>query len=390
MNTNKQINAMILLVFVSVLATAFYTLWDPDRASEAEDEQLHATVRRGAYLFSQNCRTCHGDAGEGGGASDRLREAPALNRPDLQGESEDGEITDVSFSNAYRLVFNTITCGRVGKAMPVWGQAQGGTLNDEQVKQLTVFITQGGDEGWEIARGWAQHGEHEFHIEGDNRNGLELAEAVGESDTTLTLNKAATVVNPNERLSIVDEEGNAVEIFLVQEVNPDTNTVIVERGVGSTSPAAHAAGIAVLQPPSPPEDPAIVAQSCGQLAQAAPTLPPPDPTADLTITAQGIAWDYTALSAIAGQPATITVQNNDDGTAHNWVLFDGEDADAPRIAETPIENGVVTQTVDFGPLEAGDYYYNCEVHPFQMEGTLTAYPPGEGPAAATADATPAP
>ena len=91
MNTSKQINIMILLVFLSVFATGAYTLWDQTRAEEAEGEQLEKTIWRGAWLFSQNCRTCHGDAGEGGQASNRLRIAPALNRPDLQGMVEDAE-----------------------------------------------------------------------------------------------------------------------------------------------------------------------------------------------------------------------------------------------------------------------------------------------------------
>jgi hypothetical protein len=75
------------------------------------------------------------------------------------------------------------------------------------------------------------------------------------------------------------------------------------------------------------------------------------------------------------------------------VLFNGEDADAPRLAGTEIENGVVTQSLEFGTLDPGAYYYNCEVHPGQMEGTLTSYAPGTGPGTAgtpAADATETP
>src|SRR5687768_9384513 len=41
-----------------------------------------------------------------------------------------------------KLITNTVTCGRVGTAMPAWGQLQGGPLSDEQIRQLTVLITQ--------------------------------------------------------------------------------------------------------------------------------------------------------------------------------------------------------------------------------------------------------
>src|SRR5262245_26885664 len=250
MNTSKQINIMILLLFASVLVFAGYTLWDPDRANDAEGNQQHSTVRRGAYLFSQNCRACHGDAGEGGAAADRLRQAPALNRPELRGVVDD-EITDVSFAEAYRHVFDTITCGRVGKFMPPWAQAQGGTLNDEQIKQLTEFITRGGDEGWAEAASFGRFTEHELHLEtADNRNKLTLAEAIGEDDTVLHINGITdaagnALVNPGERLSILEEVEapeipGAAEIMLVAEngVDKDAGTVTVERGVGSTSPGS--------------------------------------------------------------------------------------------------------------------------------------------------------
>jgi mono/diheme cytochrome c family protein/plastocyanin len=431
MNTSKQINVMILLLFASVLVFAGYTLWDSDRANEAEDEQLHGTVRRGAYLFSQNCRTCHGDAGEGGDAANRLDEAPALNRPDLRGEVE-GVVTDVTFATTYKYVYDTITCGRVGKLMPPWAQIQGGTLNDEQIKQITEFITRGGDEGWAIAAEFGRFNDHALHLEtADDRNELRLASAIGEDDTVLSLESSAEapegsvingfvvetekpdgsidrvgLVDVEQRLSILEEveeseeEGEdgegvvipeTVEIMLVTAVDLEARTVTVERGFGNTSASEHAAGTEVLQPPSPPAQTQITQRSCGQTAGAQATpLPAPSPTTDIQIAAVASTWNYEALSAIAGQPLTITVQNNDDGVQHNWVLYDGEDNEAPVIAETELANGVSTQTADFGPLDAGDYYYNCQVHPGTMEGTLTSYAPGTGPDGAAAGASPTP
>src|SRR3954451_20928864 len=41
-----------------------------------------------------------------------------------------------------KLITNTVTCGRVGTPMPPWGQSQGGPLSDEQIRQITVMITQ--------------------------------------------------------------------------------------------------------------------------------------------------------------------------------------------------------------------------------------------------------
>jgi mono/diheme cytochrome c family protein/plastocyanin len=48
--------------------------------------------------------------------------------------------------DAVALITNTISCGRVGTAMPPWAQDQGGTLSDEKIRQLMTLITTG---GWE-------------------------------------------------------------------------------------------------------------------------------------------------------------------------------------------------------------------------------------------------
>jgi len=48
-----------------------------------------------------------------------------------------------------KLITNTIMCGRVGTGMPPWGQSQGGVLSDEQMRQLTVLITQG---RWDLVK----------------------------------------------------------------------------------------------------------------------------------------------------------------------------------------------------------------------------------------------
>jgi hypothetical protein len=77
---------------------------------------------------------CHGDSGEGGSASNRLKVAPAINRNDLMGiDPKTGLVSETDKAQQFKFIVNTITCGRIGKAMPTWGQSQGGTLNDEQI-----------------------------------------------------------------------------------------------------------------------------------------------------------------------------------------------------------------------------------------------------------------
>ena len=385
MNTSKQITVMVVLVFIAVLATGAYTLWDPSRATDARATQLQKTVDRGAFTFSQNCRVCHGDAGEGGAASNRLAQAPPLNRPDLQGV-KNGAVDPVEKVNAYKRIYYTITCGRVGTPMPTWGNTQGGPLNDEQIKQLATMITEG--TGWEDAKKYGIEGAAEFNINtGSDSDHLKLAQDLDATSTSVVLEKVADangapLVTPKIRLQI-DNELMLVGDDPATAVNKDTNTVTVQRPLGTTKAAAHKAGATVLKPPIPVEPPSITGKDsalpCGQNlpAVAAPTAAggasptAAAPSTNLTISAENTAWDTSTLSAVAGQPLTLTLDNK-DSLAHNIHFFKGADATGADVAQTDIATGPTTQTLNFGPLDPGDYFYHCDVHPTQMTGTLTA------------------
>ncbi|HXF50194.1 MAG TPA: cupredoxin domain-containing protein [Dehalococcoidia bacterium] len=161
MNTSKQVNIMVVILFLSVITLGGYTLWDPFRADVSEDLQVEKNVERGAYLYATYCRACHGDKGEGGAAAGRFTAAPPLNRPDLQGRKEPGgPVDETAREQARALVVNTITCGRVGTAMPTWGQTPGftGPLNDMQISQLADLIVYG---EWGLAKEWAIELDHE-------------------------------------------------------------------------------------------------------------------------------------------------------------------------------------------------------------------------------------
>jgi mono/diheme cytochrome c family protein len=382
MNTSKQINIIILMVFLAVIATGAYTLWDPSRADDAESTQLEKQTRYGAWVFSQNCRTCHGDSGEGGAASNRLRQAPALNRPQLQGREEaDGPVDKTKKQQEFDLIVNTITCGRVGTAMPTWGQSQGGTLSALQIHQLALLITEGG-EGWDVAKEFALEGVPAFDKHGDEFEGFSLAQPVGADDTEIVLNKWEALLVEGQRLMIDDNE----LVVINGDVAEGATTIPVERGLGTTSPADHEAGSSVIKQPSPPDPVSTVAASCGQTAKPAATPGPSEPpSAQLTIVAQGVAWSKTQLSALQDSPLTLLVDNQEaDGTVHNIHFTQGADPGGDELTAAEcagVDGGCKTDitnedvTLNFGPLPAGQYYYYCEVHP-AMEGVLTASAPG--------------
>jgi plastocyanin len=90
---------------------------------------------------------------------------------------------------------------------------------------------------------------------------------------------------------------------------------------------------------------------------------PDDP--DAVVVAQDMAFGPEEVRIRAGQPATVVIDNRDDGVNHNIHV-----EDAPEPDRTPLEPGRSRQalTVD---LDAGEYTFVCDIHP-NMEGKIVA------------------
>lgn len=227
MNTGKQINAMVVVLFVTLFVIGVYTIWDPFRSVDAEDAQLEKSADFGAQLFERNCRLCHGDRGEGPPTAGRLDAALPLNTDELQG-IENGVLDLSKKDTAYKRITNTIMCGRVGTQMPTWGASQGGTLNDEQIKQLAVLITEG---RWDLAE------EHSDATDATTTNNAKVDVEGGTfaaDDTDLVVSNAGAftlgqyVRIGEERLRVLPKQ------------------VLIERGVDGTEAAGHGRGAQIL------------------------------------------------------------------------------------------------------------------------------------------------
>jgi len=282
---------------------------------------------------------------------------------------------------AYKLVFNTVTCGRVGKAMPTWGDSQGGPLNPEQIKDLAVFVTQG--TSWDVAA------EDALHFA--NSNNLTLTKPLDSSSTEVFISNIAPlgkdtyikVVKPSE--STDPSKGELMLISDITDANKAAGSVTVERPQGNTTAAAHDAGDMVLiEPPIvDPAKAAITQPACGQQlpvvqpTSAGPAGTPtaaPTPAANaqhLALVGENIQFDTSTLTANAANPIVIDFNNKDDGVEHNVHVFKGTDASGESVGQTDIAAGPTTQTLDLGTLAPGTYYYHCDVHPDAMTGTLT-------------------
>jgi plastocyanin len=97
------------------------------------------------------------------------------------------------------------------------------------------------------------------------------------------------------------------------------------------------------------------------------TPAPSQPDADVHVTAQGIAFLETSITAPANKPFTIAFDNRDGGTLHNIVINDG--AGTTRF-DGDLITGPKAVIYDVPALTPGTYTFVCKVHP-AMTGTLT-------------------
>ena len=89
----------------------------------------------------------------------------------------------------------------------------------------------------------------------------------------------------------------------------------------------------------------------------------------VNISASGIKYEQSAVTAKAGAPFPIEFENKDAGTPHNVYIHEGSPT-GTEVFQGQIFNGVATKDYDVKALDAGTYSFVCTVHP-TMTGTLT-------------------
>jgi plastocyanin len=102
-----------------------------------------------------------------------------------------------------------------------------------------------------------------------------------------------------------------------------------------------------------------------------PTAPPecqPSGT-ELSIVAQGIAFDQTCLAAPAGQAFTIQFDNQDQALPHNVAIYGSGPPASDPLFQGEVFSGPDTRTYQVDALDAGQLYFQCDVHP-NMSGTF--------------------
>ncbi len=154
MNTQKQIFLIVVLFFVFTGGCAAYSIIElPQRAPSQVTWTKEQSVERGALLFANNCRTCHGIKGEGGIG---LPLNSSVNPAARNFQDQDPLVLKANQA----LLRTTISCGRAGTLMPAWLKQNNGSLNNIQVEHLIDLITSPieekhkDDEGIVTSEGW--------------------------------------------------------------------------------------------------------------------------------------------------------------------------------------------------------------------------------------------
>lgn len=111
------------LVFMVVLIAGFgaYRVREPSLREDAAAAQQVSYRAIGVNLFATNCSSCHGKGAIGGSA-------PVLNAKEFLKSTSDNQIE------------NLVAGGVPGTEMPAWGLEFGGTLTEEQIRQVTTYL----------------------------------------------------------------------------------------------------------------------------------------------------------------------------------------------------------------------------------------------------------
>ena len=108
----------------------------------------------------------------------------------------------------------------------------------------------------------------------------------------------------------------------------------------------------------------ILLAACSGGGSAASASPPAD--ADLVVMAEAMEFDSSTITIAAEEETTIFFRNL-DGQPHNVAVYTDDSASEPLWVGATITDDAITETIP--PLEAGEYFFRCDLHP-AMGGTI--------------------
>ena len=247
MNTSKQVNVMIGLLFVTFVVTVGYLFNEANRQEVESAEINERNAERGARLFVQNCRNCHGLDGSGKDAEGKGTIGVALNAPHFLILGKDNVYNAAATSeseaeNIRNYLRETITCGRVGTYMPKWDIDFGGSLSATQVEQLVTLIIgdpTGKHDYWDLVLEEGEHADEEQFgavLEKELGRHPTAAEIQARSEQETITRDAATITITTDNCGQFSNESK-----LTRRTRIDPRTVAMDAGAaGPVTPGQTA------------------------------------------------------------------------------------------------------------------------------------------------------
>ena len=120
-STNQWMLVGGVLLIAMALVFPFYRWYEPGSRDEARAAQAAGLAEEGETIWSFNCASCHGLAGEGG-------IGPALNSKQFMQSATDEQMRTL------------IAVGIPGSQMSAYSLDYGGPLTSEQIRSVVAYI----------------------------------------------------------------------------------------------------------------------------------------------------------------------------------------------------------------------------------------------------------
>ena len=98
-------------------------------------------------------------------------------------------------------------------------------------------------------------------------------------------------------------------------------------------------------------------------------------TGPITLAASNTAFAKTQLDIAANTPTKVILKNADT-VPHNFDVISGPPPYAKPATQPTIALGGASVTYDIAGLPAGQYNFQCDIHPNSMKGILTVHEAG--------------
>ena len=136
---------------LTMIILGYAALREPARLEDAAGAYKGRSIETGGMIFDSNCATCHGVDGkaQAGCTNPLTGDATCvglpLNNYFLLCGDRPQRLVDLGWQGTVEnYILKTVSAGR-GEIMPAWSNRYGGSMRDDQIQNVTLFVMNWGD-----------------------------------------------------------------------------------------------------------------------------------------------------------------------------------------------------------------------------------------------------